>query len=486
MIHNRPVAGHPDPKQKAAMVRRFFGNIPRLGGIVTILSQKAPWAERAVSLTGVRVTKSSPDRHTKHDPTMQSIKSIQKAVLATSLLGCISANAANETTATGPTSSSSASGLLLGKLTGETDWDRAWSAFTLYKDENNPILQEFALQGRVQAQAAFGDSSSREYREAGKGEFWGSDIEARRARLGFKSKWFQNWKLEGQIDVDADFEDNAGDNTFYKDIYDLYLTYAPSDALNVSIGKTKVKFGREQEISSKEILTFERSVVSNQLFPGELTGAWVSGKGIGEHWLYELGVYGNDRVREFSNFDDGAIILAKIGYDYSSQSGLDSAVAGIHFMHNTQPDLPKVKTASWSGSATPPFTDSIALTNDIIQGRWGLTTDVLYGFGDGAQSDVFSISIIPSYFIADGLQLIGRVQLATSSDDGISVQPRYESTAGEALPDVKGNSYFSTYLGLNYYFYGHKLKLMNGVEYSQLGGGDYDGFTYLTGIRFNF
>ena len=34
-----------------------------------------------------------------------------------------------------------------GKLTGDTGWDRAWSAFTLYKDENNPILQEFALHG---------------------------------------------------------------------------------------------------------------------------------------------------------------------------------------------------------------------------------------------------------------------------------------------------------------------------------------------------
>ena len=44
----------------------------------------------------------------------------------------------------------------------------------------------------------------------------------------------------------------------------------------------------------------------------------------------------------------------------------------------------------------------------------------------------------------------------------------------------------SAYIGLNYYIYGHKLKLMNGVEYSHLGGGDYDGYTFLSGLRFSF
>jgi phosphate-selective porin OprO and OprP len=416
---------------------------------------------------------------------MQSMKSIPHIVIAT-LLGCITAKAGSETTAIPEVApSSSATGLLLGKFLGETAWDRAWSAFTLYKDENNPILQEFALQGRLQLQAGYGDSSSREYKNAGKGEFWGSDIENRRSQFGFKSKWFQNWKLEGQIVVDGDYEDNAGDDTFYKDIYDLYLTFAPSDQLNITVGKKEVAFGREYEISSKEIVTFERSVVTNVLFPGNLTGAWISGKEVGGHWLYEVGAYGNDRVREFSNFDGGAIILGKIGYDYSAQSGMDTAIATFQYMHNTEPDLPKLTTASYSGSATPPFSDSIALTNEITHGRFGLTTDILYGFGYGAQSDVFGITLIPSYFIGDGLQLVGRLQLASSSDDGLPLQARYESTSG-TTSDPKGNAYLSTYVGLNYYLYGHKLKLMNGIEYSHLGGGDYDGYTFMSGLRFSF
>ncbi len=433
------------------------------------------------------------------------MKTIHRTLLAASLLACPAAHAGTQPPTEFAPAPSTATGLLLGKLTGETAFDKMWSAFTLYKDENNPILQEFSLQGRLQVQYADGHANGdhfdiQDYANSGKDEnVWGDHLEARRAYLGFKSKWFQNWKVEGQIDVDTDgLDGNTGEHTLYKDIYDLYVTYAPTDAFNVSIGKQEIKFSREQEISSKEILTFERSHVTNILHPGNLTGAWVSGKGIDDHWLYELGIYGNDQVREFSNFDGGAIMLGKVGYDYSSQSGLDSAIASFRYLHNTQPGFKSSEIdPNYAAPTTPAFTDCIALSNDIVHGRFGFTTDVLYGFGyQGTaeqagvskslnQSDVFAINLIPSYFIADGLQVVGRLQYATSADpNGLSLPGRYEAMA--PTTDKKGNSYASAYLGLNYYIYGHKLKLMNGIEYSHLGGGDYDGYTFLSGMRFAF
>jgi phosphate-selective porin OprO/OprP len=427
------------------------------------------------------------------------MKRIQNTLIATALLCGAQAYAANE----------NATGLLVGKLVGETPMDQAWSAFNLYKDDANPILQEFSLQGRLQLQTIYGEAggdsfNTSDYKDAGNDEsVWGNDIEARRARFGFKSKWFQNWKLDGQINVDLDGKDGAdsSDKNYYKDLYDLFVTYGPSETFNVSAGKTKTRFTREQEISSNNILTIERSLLANTMFPGELTGIWTNGKGVQEYWLYELGVYGSDRVREFSEFDQGAIVLGKVGYDYSSQAGLDSAVASIHYMHNTEPGFREPKEDNFTPSASPLFTDSIALTNDINHGRYGLTTEVLYGFGydgvyeqsgklvtDKPQSDVFGITIIPSYFIADGLQVVGRLQIATSEDgDGLQVPSRYERLAyGATGDDEKGNTYVSTYLGLNYYIYGHKLKLMNGIEYSDMGGGDYDGYTLMSGLRFSF
>ena len=406
-----------------------------------------------------------------------------------------------------PAAPPTASGLFTGNTyIGDTTYDKLWSLFTLYKDENNPILQEFSLQGRLQVQYADGASNGHYDIEdfkngsaANAQSVWGDKFEARRARLGFKSRWYQNWKLEGQIDADT----TDGLDDFYRDIYDLYLIYAPSDAFNLTVGKTKVKFGREQEISSKEILTFERSLISNLLFPGELTGIMASGKGLAEHWTYELGVYASDRAQEFADFGQGAVVLAKVGYDYASQSGLDTAVASFQYMHNTEPGYREQDHGNFFASASPAFTDSLALTNDITMGRFALTTDILYGFGYSGtaeqankavalnQSDVFGISLIPSYFIADGLQVVGQLQVATSTDpNGLSLYNRYEKWAPVPKPGKPGkdagNTYTSGYLGLNYYLYGHKLKLMSGLEYSHLGGGDYNGYTFLSGLRFSF
>jgi phosphate-selective porin OprO/OprP len=390
-----------------------------------------------------------------------------------------------------------ATGLLTGKTyTGETTYDKIWSLPVLFKDESNPILQEFALQGRGQLQWAEVNESGNHYNgndfnngATGQERFLGNSAEVRRLRLGIKSKWFNQYKLEGQFDLDPDFSYHTGDPDiipgFAKQLYDLYVTYAPSDAFNLSIGKTKAKFSREQEISSKEILTIERSNLSNVLTAGELTGIWASGKGIAEHWLYEAGIYSNERSSGFTSLsgDNGEIFLAKVGYDYSAAAGLDTAVAGLHLMYNSDPGT---KTGNFG--ATPKYSTSISLNNDITSGRFGLTTEMLWANGDVGQSDVFGVSIIPSFFVADGLQLVGRLQYANSDRaNGLSLPGRYEAV----IPgDDKGDEYLSGYLGLNYYLYGHKLKLMAGVEYSALDGngpsGDYDGYTAFSGLRFFF
>ena len=421
------------------------------------------------------------------------MKFIHRALLASCGLAALPASAAD-------------SGLFVNGLSGDTAFDKVWSAATLYKSDENPYIQEFSLQGRLQLQSIYGKAgadsyNTSDYKDASPANderVWGNDIEVRRAYLGFKSKIFQNWKVEGQIDVDTDGHDEDGHSSIYGDIYDLYAIYAPSDALNIGFGKQEIKLSREQEISSKEIVTFERSLTTNLLHVGNLTGVWVNGKGIEEHWLYEAGIYGADQAREFSSLDRGALFIGKIGYDYSSQAGLDSSIVSFRYEHNTNPGYQSSKVDGFFGNPTSPaFTDAVALSNDIVQGRFGLTTDLLFGFGLSGtadrngnevavnQSDIFGLNIIPTYFIADGLQLVTRLQIATSVDpNGLRVPSRYERLA--AGDDESGNTYLSGYLGLNYYIYGNKLKIMNGIEYSQMGGGNFDGYTAMTGLRMSF
>jgi len=402
---------------------------------------------------------------------------------------------------------SEATGLLTGNtFIGDSTYDKIWSLFTLYKDGSNPVLQEFALQGRLQVQYADGNSNGhfdiQDFKNgspANAQTVWGDKFEARRSRLGFTSTWFESWKLEGLMDADT----NDGAENFYRDIYELYLTYASSAALNVTIGKMKGRFDREQEISDKDMLIFERGLLSNLLYPGELTGVRVNGTGIAGHWLYELGVYGSDRASAFAGFEHGSLVLGKIGYDYAAQAGLTTAVVSLHYVHNSGPGYKEPDSGVYYASASPSFTDSIALTNDITLGRFGLTTDINYGIGFSGtaqqagkpivvnQADVLGITLIPSFLITERLQCVGRFQVATSADGtGLSLYSRYEKYAPVVAP-VKpgkdtGNTYTSGYVGLNYYLYGHRLKVMSGIEVSHLGGGEYSGYTFLSGLRLAF
>lgn len=424
------------------------------------------------------------------------MNTLSRSLLTTCLVGCAPAFA-----------ESSATGLLVGKLSGDSEFDRAWSAATLYKNDDDPIIQLFQLTGRLQLQSIYGEAggdsfNTSDYKDVGNDEsVWGNDVEVRRARLGFKSKFFKNWKLDASTNVDVDGQDGpGGDTTFYKSLQEGGLSYAPSDQLNVSIGKKQVRFSRDQEISSTEIVTFERSLLSNTMTPGELTGIWSFGKEIAGHWQYEVGAYSNARVAEFaSTGDGGALVIGKIGYDSAEQFGLDSCVSTFTYMHNTEPGYKDGKVdPNFTFSESPRFTDSIALTNDLTYGRFGMITELMYGFGftgtadQGGvlpvnidQSDLFGITLTPSYFIADGLQAVYRFQLISSAGpDGIRVPSRYERIpTGD---DERGNTYLAHYVGLNYYIYSHKLKLMTGVEYAQIGGGSYDGYTLMSGLRFTF
>ena len=438
------------------------------------------------------------------------MKSTKLTLLAASLFGSFSAQAGTEISPPIESSApaSGATGLLVGKLTGDTAWDRAWSAAILYKNDDNSVIQLLQLTGRLQLQSIYGEAgggdsfNTSDYKDAGNDEsVWGNDVEARRARLGFKSKFFKDWKLDASFNIDLDGQDGpGGDTTFYKSFQEGGLSYAPSDQLNISVGKKQVRFSRDQEISSTEIVTFERSVLSNTLTPGELTGIWSFGKDIAGHWQYEVGAFSNARVAEFASAGDaGVLAIGKIGYDLAEQFGLDSCVSTFTYMHNTEPGYKDgTVDANYSYSASPSFTDSIALTNDLSQGRFGMITEFMYGFGftgtadqggatptEIAQSDLFGITLTPSYFIADGLQAVYRFQFISANDpDGIKVPSRYERLAID--DDEEGNTYMAHYVGLNYYIYSHKLKLMAGVEYAQMGGGSYDGFTGLAGLRFTF
>jgi phosphate-selective porin OprO/OprP len=364
-------------------------------------------------------------------------------------------------------------------------YDRIWSAFTLYKNDDNPVLQEFSLQGRIQLQFAMGDADQGNYGSDDRPDevLWGDDIEVRRWRLGFKSKWFRKWKLDGQIDINPDWD------PFYRQIYDLNLTYNYSDAINIGFGKYKANnFGIEQFTSSKEILTMERGLLSNQLFTGELTGARFNGKS--GNWVYALGVYSGDIEQEFNLFENGIVYQASVGYDFYEALGTEKALVKLDYQYSDGPSngLDDTGARVTNGGL---YSSAFSLNSHIEQGRWGLYTDLLSASGRGTTGDVWGVIIMPSYYLTDGLQLVARYQYANGDNDGLRLQSRYERLAPSLTDGGRGENYHAFYLGLNYYLYGHKLKLMGGAEYHTMdngndAGGEFDGVTGIVGMRMSF
>lgn len=397
-------------------------------------------------------------------------------------VGLLESGSAGTAPGTAPTALTHGStGILTGQLASGSAYDRLWSVPLLYKNDDNPYLQELAIQGQLQMQYAYGSSNHGTYEsgDMSKNSTW-DDIDVRRFRLGVRARMLRTLKFHSLFELEPDFSPHI-----YQRTAEAHLTYAPCDGFNLSVGKTELKFTREQEISSREILPFERSQLVNQFYGGELTGLWIAGKWLAGGWLYELGAYGNDRQDEWTDMGGGAMILAKLGYNYTAGSGWDYAQAELHFLHNTTPgyrDAP-------GDLASPSYSNCIALSNDLTKGRFSLATEGFWGDGARKTANVGGLTVMPAWFLAEKLQLVTTFQVAASHEaNGISLPTRYEQQVHPGGPNIQGDTYFAGYAGLNYYLYGHKLKIMSGAKFSHLSGGaeTFNGWTWLAGCRLAF
>ena len=84
----------------------------------------------------------------------------------------------------------------------------------------------------------------------------------------------------------------------------------------------------------------------------------------------------------------------------------------------------------------------------------------------------------------DRLQLIGRYTFLDSDGPNGILLGIYENR----IVTARGDEYHEGYLGANYFFYGHKLKLQTGLQYAHMDdrandGGAYSGLSWTTGIR---
>ncbi|MGL4399347.1 MAG: porin [Luteolibacter sp.] len=342
---------------------------------------------------------------------------------------------------------------------------QVWGFPVLYSDPSADFLQEVSLFGRYQGQYWNLDSN--------RGD--ASDWDNRRPRIGARFNLLDNFQLSGAINIDPGF------NPVYDSLQSLVLRWSPSDDFSLAVGKMTPRVTREFSVNSAEMLTFERSLLVDNVSPSSATGVRLTLKQ--DAWRADLHAFAGDRQDELTEFEGGALILLKIARDFDDVGPFRDADLYFDYLYNS----------SSEATAGTDFQHTFSLGGKVDHGAFSLTGDLIYAAGLPGEDDAFGLVILPSVFlIEDKLQFVARYHYAEASGrDGIRLRSRYEREAPLLSDNGRGESYHSAYAGLNYYINGHRLKLMAGVEYSIMNdtfgdGGDFSGWTWLTGIRMYF
>jgi phosphate-selective porin OprO/OprP len=341
-------------------------------------------------------------------------------------------------------------------------YDKVWGKLTnWYDDRDNPVVQRVLFTGRFQHDLAIVDADHGEHKE--------SNI--RRVRFGPRITMFQDYLVHAEIEINPQER-----NPFYVRFTDAYVAWQKNPKAVIQVGKQSVPFTQEGATSSKELITIDRSnLVNNIWFTQEyMPGVSVSGRAA--PWNYRAGVYSSGAAnREFGRFNGDMFSLGVLGYDLAKQLGVKEAVLTANYLYQ-HPDA--------NNTFTKRFEHIASLHFRLEQPKWGVRTDLSKTAGYLGQRDLWAAMAMPYFNATDKLQFVARYTLVSSEDvNGISLNT-YENRVVRGL----GDRYNEGYAGVNYYFYGHRLKLQSGVQLTDMrdranDGGAFSGTSWTTGLR---
>lgn len=358
----------------------------------------------------------------------------------------------------------------------------------IYSDKSNPYIQSIALEGRLQNQFYYIDGSD----ETGT-DFNAKENEFRRARLGTKVGFLQYFTAKAVVDLVDDQRPEGGDLGWgYENFdvatltFDMKKAYSIGglDVLNLTYGRHKFEMSAEALESSNNILTIERSAISNKVYnSARPTGLSLqAGKG---DWLTTAAIYSAADQNEFVNggFNDGIAYFGAVDY-----TGIENFNLRWDAVYNDADSVPNSElNYEWATTFNATYE----------QGAYGIQNSLILGDnGDqaaGRDGNFYGLTIMPWYWIVEE-KLQGVFQYSYSGsqeDEGIRTNSRYvrdDKANLAALNSGRGDQLHTLYAGLNYYLCGNNAKLMGGVEYADLNTptGNVEAMTYLFGVRVKF
>jgi hypothetical protein len=313
----------------------------------------------------------------------------------------------------------------------------------LYKNDQNETIQELWFLGRYHGQYHWTEANT------GETDYY----ETRRFRLGAQAKMFRKLTLHAQMVSGANID------PFYNGFTELFASWAFMPEFTLTVGQQKNRFTHDRITSSRYLNYLERSLITNQFNVEYTPGLVASGKI--DKASYYTGVFTNysdrDMGETFTAFDSGWSYIASGYYDLGKAWGLDSVNIAGQYIHSD---------ANQNANYMNRFDNGVSGSLIMIKGRTSLIAELTAGIGSD-QGNATGLTLSPTYFITPKWQIATRYQLAGSNNEqGLSPQKRYEKPSDF----VNGDRYQAGYVGLNYYIAKHRLKLMNGIEYSNLSG----------------
>jgi phosphate-selective porin OprO/OprP len=340
-------------------------------------------------------------------------------------------------------------------------YDKLWRLARLYESDANPVIQSIVFSGQYQHDFVALDADQGDHHE------WN----VRRLRLGPRIRFLRRLQFEAEAELNPQEAD-----PLYLRLTNFFVQWRAGERVVLTVGKQGASFTIDGSTSSKELIAIDRSNLSNNLWFPQQYVPGISLSGRRGQWSYQLGAYSaGEANREFGRFTGSLFALGTLGYDFAKQMGAKSALLAANYVYQ-QPDARNTFTRRLQHVASVNF--------DLEHRTWGLRADLTAAAGYLGQSDGWGLMTMPFVNLTDKLQIVGRYTLLDSAGaNGVQL-----ATYENRLVRGGGDRYDEGYAGLNYYFYGHKLKLQTGLQYADMDdrandGGAYSGLSWTTGIR---
>jgi hypothetical protein len=323
-------------------------------------------------------------------------------------------------------------------------------AVTVQPKSGNTL--ELRVRGRIQTQ--FGQSFAEN--AAGDTDQYGT-FELRRIRLGVEGRVFPDVRFV----VEGNFVPGNVSTQF------AWLQWTRFPEANVLIGYERPLFGHEIFTSSAAILTVERSLISNRFIPSQpdtllipLNGVQLTGKK--GRIDYGAGIY-NERI------DTNPVGVSSFAYSGSLGVNLDDLMPeGVEYriraetMQKNDPRDDIANLQPWRA----PLEEAYSFSNHLKFQAFDLRAEYLLGRNFGGDR-ISGFYLMPSYMITPKLQAVFRYEQSRADfAQGLPAPNRYSGRVFAG--DQAGDRYEAFYIGGNYYVRGNDLKLMLGVELSDL------------------